>query len=308
MTTINPLLDTEIAVAYTQGELLLERLSGCNPMLLGACHPDLEWQENIWPDGSCAIPVNRIYLGNEFCERLIPDAKILQQCLSQTERRELPVSFVTPLVSDSGLRRLSRCFAELPAGSEVVVNDWGVLRLLRRNFDHLVPVVGRLLCKMIKDPRLPSAAWAKLYPHGVQSAPFHAMLEKFAVSRLDVDVPPFATKDDFCSQQKERSLSIHMPYGYAVKGRLCRVGSTQLSSERKFSPGHGCQRECLTYVTETTRAAPRSETDLVTFQRGNTLFYKHSTEMTAAVTDALAQGWINRLVFPGDWYEDHRTH
>ena len=38
--------------------------------------------------------------------------------------------------------------------TEVVVNDWGVLRLVRREFPGLRPVLGRLMNKMMRDPRV----------------------------------------------------------------------------------------------------------------------------------------------------------
>src|SRR5437867_3594050 len=63
-----------------------------------------------------------------------------------------------PYVTDRGLARprplLEAAASERGEGTEVVVNDWGVLRLVRREFPGLRPVLGRLMNKMMRDPRV----------------------------------------------------------------------------------------------------------------------------------------------------------
>lgn len=306
MTDLHNLTNTELALTITREQAVTDLLSITRAPALSNCQKVFGWRTFLEKQFAANEPIKRLYYGSEFCERLIPDKQSLSRVMTEVQQTDLDFTLMTPLVSDKGLRRLMRILTELPDASEVVVNDWGVMRLLCRDFPSLVPVVGRQLYKMIKDPRLPSAQWTKLYPHDIQSGPFQHLLEKFGVSRLEMDVPPFANRDDFQSQG--RALSVHLPFGYSVKGRMCKIGAVNLDSERKFGPGHGCQKECLKYSGKTTRDPSQGEQDLDTFQQGNTLFYRHSSEMLATVLEAAAQRRINRLVFTGDWHENYRTH
>jgi len=111
-----------------------------------------------------ADSVSRLYFGNEFCNHLIPSSRTLSEVLARSRELGLLFSLVTPTVTDSGIDALGRLFRSLPDGSEVIVSDWGVLRLARTEFPSLLPVAGRLLCKIMKDPRLPSRDWTKLVP------------------------------------------------------------------------------------------------------------------------------------------------
>jgi len=249
------------------------------------------------PASLAGLPVSRLQFGAEFCESLLPGEAQVRRVVDLAERRGLALSLVSPLLSDGGLDRLAPLLSLLPPGTEVVGNDWGTLRRLRDRYPGLVAVAGRLLCKMIKDPRLPSAEWARLYPHGIHSTSFGAVLDRLGVGRIEMDVPPFAAAEDFRSVG--RSVSAHAPYGFSVKGRACKIGSLNLDQADKFAIGHACRRECMIYRSELQR--PGSPADLATIQRGTAIFYRHAPEMAAALAEAVAAGWVDRVVVAGDW-------
>jgi len=309
----------EIALTLTREDAVEQLLAHLKTVTLADCIDKFNWQG--FPSYLYATDhlINRIYFGGEFCERLLPDKKTLLRVLSLVEKNRLNFSLITPVVSDQALVRLEQLFSILPANSEVIVNDWGVLRLLRKSYSKLTPVIGRQLCKMIKDPRLPSAQWLKLYPHGVQSSPFHKLLAQFEIERLEMDVPPFAESQDFNSPEHE--LSVHLPFGFSLKGRMCKIGALQLDALRKFGPGHGCNKECLKYSSKISRGCSTEKTqsnpqlssqnkaeDLKAFQQGNTMFYRHSPAMTKILAQVLSQDKVSRIIFEGDWHEDYRTH
>lgn len=234
----------------------------------------------------------RIYLGHEFCEHLLPRPLELRESLARARKTGLAVSFATPVASDACIARLRRLFRLLPGGCEVVCNDWGVAALAHREFPQLVVVAGRQLCRMIKDPRLPSAQWARLYPHGMASPAFALLLDRCGVQSIELDVPPFAEPELF--EALPRPAAVHAPYGYAAKGRVCRIGSLAQREPLRFSPGHACRRECLDYRVGVARAV--GSTDLATAQAGNTLHYAHSEAMSAVLGEAIARGRVARLV------------
>lgn len=289
----------ELVLALADPRSLDDVLSGCAPSG-SACFDRLDWAPAGVLAGLADHQVARLQFGSEFCETLLPNRPALRRAIAAAAACGMAVTLVTPIVSDSGIERVRDLLGELAADAEVVANDWGILRLLRRERPDLVPVAGRMLCKMIKDPRLPSSEWARLYPHGIHSGPFARVLSRLAVARIEMDVPPFATKGDF--QANAFKLSVHAPFGFSVKSRACRIGSLGQADADKFATGHACRKECLTYVGQLSRPELGGE-DLATFQRGNTVFYRHSVAMTAAVDQALREGWVDRIVVAGDWHE-----
>jgi hypothetical protein len=57
----------------------------------------------------------RIYFGQEFCERLLPSKDELEQVCAFSEKEGVPLTLVTPYVTDKGLLKLEkliRLFAE----------------------------------------------------------------------------------------------------------------------------------------------------------------------------------------------------
>lgn len=243
----------------------------------------------------------RLHLGSEFCETLLPSPRQVNGAVAAARARGIGFALVTPMLSEAGMARLDVLLPLLPEGAEVVANDWGTLRLLRGR--AVEPVAGRLLCKMIKDPRLPSAEWARLYPHGIHSTPFRRLLERLGVRRIEMDVPPFAAPGDFRSPGMK--VAVHAPYGYSVKGRACKIGSLRRPDADKFRTGHDCAKECLAYVGVLSRPQTAAA-ELETFQRGNVVLYRHSPAMAEAVDQAVAQGWVDRIVIAGDWHADRR--
>lgn len=247
--------------------------------------------------------VTHLHLGNEFCDRLIPTLKELTLAQCKATQLKLNFSLVTPMLTDHGFQRLDRLLPKLEEGTEIIINDWGMMERLRSHYPMLTPVLGRLLNKTIKDPRLPSDQWTKLHPVDNQSKHFHNFLSRLSINHLEMDVPPFATKEQFESDRIK--LSVHLPYGYTFKGRMCRIGSSNLKDDAKFSAAHACHKECLTYWVQAVRPHAKQDTELYSFQRGNTQFYRHSDSMKKAIWQAVEHQWISKLVFAGDWHENH---
>ncbi|MBI5922921.1 MAG: hypothetical protein HY847_14910 [Betaproteobacteria bacterium] len=237
-----------------------------------------------------------VYLGSEFCEFLLPTPEILKRGIKLAELTGAGFALATPLASDGVIDQLKELLPLLPGESELIVNDWGVASMARRQVPALKLVAGRLLCKMIKDPRLNSSVWTEMYPHGLSGDSFGRMLDMLGIARIELDVPPYATPQVFADLQLP--TAVHAPFGYVSKGRLCKIGSLSLPVTQKFSSGRECRRECLTYVAETKRSG--NVGDLETHQRGNTLFYRHTQSMAEAVVAAFERGWLQRLVLPGD--------
>ncbi len=309
----------QVSLALTDPALLARLLELGRQPSLNLCLKRLGWSETPLADlvteglehgAGSELLIERVHLGNEFCERLLPTPVQLQTAQQHARTLGVEISLLTPLLTDSGSKRLRLLLDRLPPGAEVVVNDWGTLRLIRTEYPALEPLLGRLLYKMIKDPRLPSAQWTKLHPHSGRSKPFQRLLARFGVDHIEMDVPPFTQDEQFLVG--DLGLSVHLPYGYVVKGRMCRIGSLGEHDSGKFIAAHACRKECLDYVCRLERPQPtgaqQCAQELVGFQRGNTQFYRYSGPMQAKLVEAVKQGLIKRLVFAGDWNEHCCPH
>jgi len=278
----------------------LDSLSVTN--CLNALHADLSSYSS---DLSNRL-ITGIHFGNEFCERLLPTQRDVSRITDWCKTRNLTLNFATPMLADKGIAQLAKLLELLPDKCEVVCNDFGVLRLVTQEFGGLQPVAGRQMCKMIKDPRLPSADWAKAIPPGVQSSLFVRMLHRFNIFSLETDLRPFADATDL--KPNGLDLSVHIPFGYTLKGRICRPGSLHLTKQKKFTPGHSCQKECLSYFSKMERTGKQSPHELKAFMRGNTIFYHYADEQQRVLKQAINNGWVKRLILAGDWHENRRTH
>ncbi len=197
----------------------------------------------------------RLYYGMEFCERLIPEPAELGAALDFARARGVPLTLVTPYVTEEALSRL-RCLFDLMrddnAGDEVVFNEWGVLRVLHLEYPALVPVMGRLLNRMKRGPRLLSVI-DKLPPSTVHyfrdnylnNPALYDFLAARGVYRAELD----NLLQGFDFTLARLSGSIYLPYVYVSTTRLCLAnGCEDVALATEVSVGAACRRECRRYT------------------------------------------------------------
>lgn len=286
------------ALSFTEPEPLVRCVTGL-------CDAGTDWSGLFGLDSQewASLPgprrIARIHFGNEFCQRLLPSVRALQTALGATAASGLDFGFALPALTDDGLEEADTLLGLLPEGTEVAVNDWGLMRRLTRRFPGLRPTAGRLLCRMLKEPRAPSAAYRELGGRGFMTPGLERLLERFGVSRLEIDVPPFARCTDLWAPRGR--ISVHAPFGFATTGRICRIGNLHRPMERKFVTGHTCARECLRYWCELSARQKPGEATMRIFQHGNTIFYRHTAAMAQVLAAAVAAGSIDRIVIAGNW-------
>src|SRR3989338_9441650 len=95
-------------------------------------------------------PYQRIYFGNEFCENNFLSLERVKKIIAFAKVNHKKITFVTPFVTDKGLKMIKTFLAVLPPQTEVVFNDYGVLSLL----DGFTPVFGRILNRQKRGPRI----------------------------------------------------------------------------------------------------------------------------------------------------------
>lgn len=236
---------------------------------------------------------SRLYFGNEFCEQLIPSITDLEQALDFVAENSLDFTFVTPYVTNRGLKRLEvllQKIAQKKPDSEVVFNDYGVLRTLNNHYRELEPVMGRLLNRMKRGPRL-MVVIDKLPPTTVEyfqnsnlTLPILGeFLNTHRVRRVELD--NVLQGIDFHLESLEASL--YMPFAYVTTTRLCLVNSCDIPEREEMVGIFPCKRECQKYTFYL-----RSEImPVVLTRKGNTIFFEN-----AVLPDSIEEKGITRIV------------
>lgn len=246
---------------------------------------------------------SRLYYGQEFCERLIPSARDLEEAISFTQKKRIDFTLVTPYVTNFGLEKLKPLLELLKIrkiGCEIIINDWGVLNLVNRRYANLTPVLGRLLTKQkrgprlirllkreprsqfIKDPKNPQKKYfvfQKKLPLGLDpyykgsntsSVPIiHDFLIHRCIQRIELDNTSQGLFLEL--QNNEIHASVYLPYVYISTTFFCLTAGCG-QKKRSLLKRKPCQRQCQRYVFKLRhRTMPK-----VIYLKGNSQFYKYS--------------------------------
>lgn len=219
----------------------------------------------------------RVYFGDEFCDRLIPSEKELKAVMTATEKRGLPFTLVTPYVTEAGLAKLEKLFLLLPDKTEVVVNDWGVLRVLNSRFAGLVPVLGRLMTKLKRGPRivnfldrLPKDAVDHLKRTNLGVPIYSRFLKDHSIFRAEIDNPVQGL--DLSDVPERIKLSLYIPFAYVTTTRFCLTANCDDPNKKGMIGVFPCGRECRRYTFYLDNPVMKK----LLIRRGNTLFYQNT--------------------------------
>lgn len=236
---------------------------------------------------------SRLYFGNEFCEQLVPSVAELAKVLDFVSENSLDFTFVTPYLTDNGLRRLEillQLVAQKRPDSEVVFNDYGMLRILRGRYSELEPVMGRLLNRMKRGPRLmmvidklPQTTVEYFQSSNLTVPALHKFLNDNGVRRVELD----NVLQDFDFALDDLSASLYLPFAYVTTTRLCLVNSCDVPEREELIGIFPCQRECQKYTFYL-----KSEImPVILIRKGNTIFFENR-----ALPDSIEEIGITRIV------------
>lgn len=239
----------------------------------------------------------RLYFGNEFCQRLIPSAQDINQVMDFVRERHIAFSLVTPYVTNEGLRKwkevIERVLEENPQ-SEVIFNDWGIFRSIKRLSGELKPVLGRLMTKIKRGPRLmnvldrlPPDAIKHLQSTNLSVPAYRKFLVDRGITRVELDHPLQDIK--LSNVGSDLHLSLYIPFAYVTTTRFCLVSSCDLPERKGMVGIFPCKKECQKYTF--TLDNPVMPCTLI--RKGNTIFYKNEKIPKA---DELKEKKIDRLV------------
>lgn len=236
-----------------------------------------------------------LYFGNEFCERLLPSNQEIDTALSFALKKRMGFTLVTPYCTELGLKRLKalikRISEEIP-GSEVVINDWGVLRIINNSSYDLRPVLGRLLTKIKRGPRLmnmldilPIEAIEYLKSSNLTVPLYSEFLQKNGINRVELDNP--LQGFDFKRADKRIHLSLYIPFAFVTTTRFCLTASCDIPEEKGLIGVFPCKKECQKY----TFYLENPVMPVMLIRKGNTIFLKNDK-----IPTGLKEKGVDRLV------------
>ncbi len=240
----------------------------------------------------------RLYFGNEFCQNLIPDEKELGLAIESAEEKGQRFTLVTPYVTDEGIDRLRPLFRKITEegiDAEAVVNDWGVLRILRREHKGIEPVLGRLLNKMKRGPRilnvkdrLPKSALSYFQGSNVSIGSYRKMLKKYGIRRVEFDNLLQGIEVDLGYEDTPMRGSLYAPYSYVTTTRLCLTNRCDRIGQADRVGIFPCGKECQRYTFRLTH----KDMPVQILLKGNTQFFSNEK-----IPEGLEAKGIDRLVW-----------
>lgn len=237
----------------------------------------------------------RLYFGVEFCERLLPTRAGLAAAIETVRERDLDFTFMTPFVTNQGLDLLERLLPVL-AGSlpeaEVVVNDWGVLQLLRSEYPDCKPVLGRLLNKSKRGPRIMNIldrvpAETKNYFQGSNlDAPAAVrFLRKQGIERVEFDnlLQGLALE----GSDPELHKSLYLPFAVISATRFCLTANCDDPLKTDAIGIFPCSKQCLDYSFNLYNPVM----NLPLIRRGNAVFF-----VNEQIPEIISRQQVDRIV------------
>lgn len=242
--------------------------------------------------------VTRVYFGNEFCDRMIPQCADVQILLHECTARGLDFTLQTPFLTTEYFNAYRALVCEIFQQScsvEFVVNDWGLLHEMARmkiiNNQNVSVSIGKLLGRQKTDPltsnldgKIPEKAYMHFCSIPSASSFTIRMLQTYSVQRMEIEnVPhPIVLPEEY----SKISFSLHYPFVSVATTRLCPAAMKDRKQDDLRL--HLCNRECV----RSTIGIDESISYKRTFYfRGNTLFYEQPYDTTVT-----PQAGITRLV------------
>ncbi|WP_096199298.1 hypothetical protein [Bacillus sp. FJAT-45350] len=257
----------------------------------------------------------RVYFGSEFCQYRLCDEDELIEAFEVTHQNGLQFSFAAPYLPQSGMKSLERLLNHLAnyiqenypeVEVEIICNDWGVLHFIKTYHGHIfTPVLGRLLNKMIRDPRVtqhynredaPKLANSQFKQSSYTVHYYRDFVKSAGVQLIEFDNTSqgLELEEGFSDFQ----IAIHFNYGCIATGRTCLVGSLHVEQSEKFRGHIACKQQCRQYTAEMINKHPRiNSLQNRVFQKGNSVFFQQNFEQMKEGLQVAKQNNAHRIIY-----------
>lgn len=237
----------------------------------------------------------RLYFGNETCQRRIPSRKTIEKAMLFAKDNGMAFTYVTPYVTNEGLQRLEENITSIwnmNHEAEIVFNDWGVVQFMKETGCGLTRVMGRLLNKTKRGPRImnileavPEETRAFYQGTNLTVPSACAFLLSNRVTRVEFD----NTLQGVNLTETDHAIhkSLYIPFVFVSTTRFCLTAHCDKPEEKYRFGITACGRECDTYTF--TLENPVMRVPLI--RKGNTVYYVNET-----IPDLVGMRLVDRIV------------
>lgn len=201
----------------------------------------------------CALPRNllparlpdRLYIGSSFCRHLFPGPGELRAIADKARCERTALTLVTAELRagvEAAADELIAFAAQQRA--ELCVNDWGMLERAQPFAGKLPILLGPMLNRRRKDPRMqwkaaPARQLALLSENSLNSAAWCAFLGRMGVQRYEYESCALP------AQLPPGSISLHMPFYQTNTALWCPLRALCTAGDRGAqAPAESCSRYC----------------------------------------------------------------
>ena len=220
-----------------------------------------DWLSQYWASNHLSwhplsrLQLTRLYIGNQFCHLLFPKEDVLFALMDKAWADGLAVTLSFSYLREFMLKPIQQLLETLnfwcqkhQTTVEIVVNDWAMADLLT-DFPHLHPILGVLINKRRKDPRLSykKGELSALSENSINADFYRNFLaETCRITRYE---------EESCSylpELPEGKHSLHLPFyqtntsQYCPLYARCKRGSRGAQTLPKDCP-HWCREYAFLY-------------------------------------------------------------
>ena len=220
-----------------------------------------DWLSQYWTSNHLSwhplsrLQLTHLYIGNQFCHLLFPKEDVLFALMDKTWADGLAVTLSFSYLREFMLKPIQQLLETLnfwcqkhQTTVEIVVNDWAMADLLT-DFPQLHPILGVLINKRRKDPRL---SYKKGEPSALSENSINAdfyrnfLVETCRITRYEWE------SCDYLPELPEGKHSLHLPFyqtntsQYCPLYARCKRGSRGAQTLPKDCP-HWCREYAFLY-------------------------------------------------------------
>jgi len=198
----------------------------------------------------------RIYIGNQFCHNLLPTKEQIKLLLEKAKKEEISVTLVYTYIRDEFVEDMEEQIVDIEKWCkinneklEVVVNDWGMIKLFKGKEDVFSLNLGVLLNKRRKDPRMKykngilnqESLWRE---NSFSSLEYQNFLkENWNIERYEIE------SCGYMIATPKGKTSLHLPYFQTNTSQYCTLyAKSQYGDRSNQRLVRGCVRCCENQV------------------------------------------------------------
>ncbi|MBW6410133.1 hypothetical protein [Clostridium weizhouense] len=199
--------------------------------------------------------ITRLYIGNQFCHNLFPDMNLLKNMLKKGKEEKLQITLCFTYMRENYIEKTKDIINEVynwcdenNMKIEIIINDFGMIKLVEDKTDYFNLSLGVLLNKRKKDPRY-------IYKNGY-------MENKELISKNSLDSSIFNKFLKDCNIERyeyencgykisiaEGCHSMHIPFYQTNTSQYCPLYAMCKTMDRGNQKlVDGCPNYCNDYV------------------------------------------------------------